>query len=381
MSATRLAFCLSIVALETLAPSLARAQEMRFFYPAPQAGVVSARRDVAYDSASGLQMDVYRPATVSRTLPALIFFNVATGAQRGNVFYRSWAEIAASKGLVAIVPDLRRDSLAHDFDALLTHLAGTTRYGIEPASIAVYAGSGNVFSAFPLVQDPARAQVRAVVMYYGSSNVAQFRRDLPVLFVRAGLDRPDLNASITRLSSLGVSQNAPVTLLNHPFGYHAFEIRNDDAGTRDVIDQTLAFVKQALSPQYQAALKARVVEATAAGHVLSGNTREAASIYATLVASRPEEPTLRLAYGEALLADSQFVVACAEFDKLKGKGLGPRDLGLPAARACAQKGDAEAAIAWLQSIPARFRPNVERDPAFASLRDRADFRALLPSPD
>ena len=350
---------------------------MRFFYPAPASGVVSANRDVVYDAASGLAMDVYRPARVSRTLPALIFFNVATGAQRGNAFYRAWAEVAASKGLVAIVPDLRRDSLQRDFDAVAGHVAANSdRYGIERGAVAVYAGSGNVYSAFPIIQDPKHADIRAAVMYYGSSNVTQFRRDLPVLFVRAGLDRPDLNAAITRLTSLGVSQNAPITLLNHAFGYHAFEIRNDDAGTRDVIDQTIAFVKQALSPAYQSALRAGVVEATAAGHVLSGNTKEAAATYASLVTRRPDEPTLRLAYGEALLADSQFVAACAEFDKLKGKGLGPRDLGLPAARACALKGDGDAAIAWLQSIPARFRPNVERDPAFVTLRDRADFRAL-----
>jgi dienelactone hydrolase len=367
------------IALAALVSTPADAQEMRFFYPAPSATAVSASKDVTYrDGSTPLQMDVYRPAAGAGAHPAIIFFNVATGAQRGNVFYRSWAEIAASKGIVAIVPDLRRDSLSRDFESLLAHVGSrASNYGIDGNAIAVYAGSGNVYAAFPLLENPDRTDVRAAVMYYGTANVPKFRRDLPVLFVRAGLDRPDLNASIDRLAGVGIAQNAPVTLLNHPFGYHAFEIRNDDAGTRDVIDQTIAFVKQALSPAYQAALHTGLPEATAAGHVLSGNAKEAAAIYARLVASRPENPTLHLAYGEALLADSQFVAACGEFDKLRGKGLGPRDLGLPAARACAQKGDADAAIGWLQSIPARFRPNVERDPAFASLRERADFRALF----
>jgi hypothetical protein len=350
---------------------------MRFFYPAPAAGTVSASKDVTYSEAPMLQMDVYRPARQSGALPAIIFFNSATGAQRGNTFYRSWAAIAASKGLVGIVPDLRRDSIARDYDAIISHVVSrASTYGIDPNAIAVYAGSGNVYTAFPWIQSASRPEIKAAVMYYGSAEVSQFRGDLPVLFVRAGLDRPALNASMDRLVALGVAQNAPVTLLNHPFGYHAFEIRNDDAGTRDVIDQTIAFVKQMLSPAYQSALRAGVLEATAAGHVLAGNPREAAAIYSRLVATRPANPTLQLAYGEALLADSQFIAACAEFDKLRGKGLGPRDLGLPAARACAQKGDAETAIAWLQSIPARFRPDVQRDPAFASLRDRADFRAL-----
>ena len=110
----------------------------------------------------------------------------------------------------------------------------------------------------------------------------------------------------------------------------------------------------------------------------AGNFAEAAKTYASLVASRPEEPTLRLAYGEALLGDKQFVTACAEFERLKGKGLGYRDLGLPAARACMQKGDPDAAIAWLRSIPQRFLPpSVAKEPVFASIQERPEFQALF----
>jgi dienelactone hydrolase len=108
------------------------------------------------------------------------------------------------------------------------------------------------------VEDPEQTAVKAAVMYYGSANVGRFRLDLPVLFVRAGLDRPDVNATITTLASLAISQNAPLTLLNHPIGHHAFEIADDDdAGIREVIDQTIDFVKQATSGRYQIALGTR----------------------------------------------------------------------------------------------------------------------------
>ena len=110
----------------------------------------------------------------------------------------------------------------------------------------------------------------------------------------------------------------------------------------------------------------------------AGKFGEAAKTYASLVASRPDEPTLLLAYGEALLGDKQFADACAEFEKLKGKGLGYRDLGLPAARACMQKGDPDAAMAWLRSIPLRFLPpSVAKETVFASLQERAEFQALF----
>jgi hypothetical protein len=82
--------------------------------------------------------------------------------------------------------------------------------------------------------------------------------------------------------------------------------------------------------------------------------------------------------GTARLGDAQFAAACAELEKLKGKGLGPRDLGLPAARACVQSGDADAAVAWLGTIPSRFLPpQVENEAVFAPLRSREDFRALF----
>jgi hypothetical protein len=96
------------------------------------------------------------------------------------------------------------------------------------------------------------------------------------------------------------------------------------------------------------------------------------------VKARPDDARLRLSYGEALLGASRFADACAELQKLKGKGLGPRDLGVPAARACMQSGDGDAAIAWLGSIPERFRPRgLEKDPIFAPIKDRPEFKALF----
>lgn len=321
-------------------------------------------------------MDIYKPSRGAK-LPALIFFNRATGADRSGRFYSGWARAAASNGVIGILPDLRDGSEAADFRILLSFLERhATEHGID--SIAVYAGSGNVFTAFPVVEDPALTSIKAAVMYYGSANIERFRLDLPVLYVRAGLDRPPVNESIAKLAAKAIAQNAPLTLLNHAGGHHAFEIADNNDVARQVIADTLDFVKRATSASYQSALRASVPEATAAGYVQTGRFHEAAATYASMVAARPDDARLRLAYGEALLGDGQAAAACGEFDKLRDKGLGYRDLGLPAARACLQKGDPDAAIAWLRSIPARFLPpSVGQDPAFAPLQDRADFRALF----
>ena len=367
-----LAACIAVALV-----SGAVAQEMRFFYPAPPASVIAVSKDQAYGT---LQMDVYRPANAAgKTLPVLVFFNIASGAQRSNFFYKPWAEIAASRDLVAILPDLRDDSFEKDFDALIAHLtANASSLGIDRDRIALYAGSGNVSRALPLVQNPKQTVVRAAVMYDGSAQVSEFRRDLPILMVRAGLDRPPVNRAIADLATLAANQNAPLTLLNYAGGHHAFEIVDDEDATRDVIDTTIEFVKRTTAPAYQASLRRALPEATAAAHVASGNFAAAAASYAELVKAKPDDARMRLSYGEALLGASQFAEACTELEKLKGKGLGPRDLGVPAARACMQKGDAEAALAWLKSIPQRFLPrSLEKDPIFAPIQNRPEFKALF----
>jgi hypothetical protein len=369
------------------APALALAQPAPYAFP-PSAPSVTVANDVPYATAGGttLAMDVYRPFDVApgkppsgsaARRPALIFFNRATGADRKWDFYAAWARTAASKGLVGIVPDLRSGSEAADFKLLLAHLEQrASEYGID--SIAVYAASGNVSAALPALQDPALTSVKAAVIYYGAANVQQFRLDLPMLYVRAGLDRPPLNEAIATLSARAIAQNAPLTLLNYAGGHHGFEAVDNNALTRKVIDQTLEFVIAATSTPYQAALRAGLGEATAAGYVQSGKFKEAADEYARMVSAHPDDHRLRLAYGEALLGEKQYAAACAEFEKLKDKPLGPRDRGLPAAHACLMKGDAAAAVAWLNTIPARFLPaSIADDPRFAPLKDRPDFQALF----
>ena len=339
-----------------------------------------------FDTAGGsvLAMDVYQlPRTRStRARPALIFFNRATGADRRGPLYAGWARAAASHDLVGIVPDLREGTEARDFEALLRYLTSHgAALGIDTAAIAVYAASGNVFTALPVIEQPALTAVRAAVIYYGTAPVTTFRHDLPVLWVRAGLDRPEMNREIATVASRAIAQNAPVTLLNHPTGHHGFELFDDDDATRAVIDQTLAFVRQATSRSYRRALAAGRREAGAAGAVQTGNYHAAAALYAELVQSRPDDPRLRLSYGESLLGDGRFREACSLFESLKDRGLGYRDLGVPAARSCARAGDADAAIAWLRSIPSRFLPrSLAYDSAFTSIRGRPEFHAIFSVP-
>jgi dienelactone hydrolase len=367
---------LIILAVTIAAP--VGAQNARIFYPAPPASAVSVSRNVQYAAVDtgALRMDVYRPNTGSAARsPVLVFFT--TGSQRAN--YAGLGRIAASKGIVAVLGDLRSDSLARDFRTMLTAvMSRAAMYGIDTARIAVFGASNGASNSFPVVQDSLETRIKASVMYYGGAEVTRFRRDLPVLYVRAGLDRPLVNASVDSGIMRALAANAPITVINYSGGHHSFEGTDDNIITRDLIDQTIDFVKRVTAPAYRADLVASVGYATAAAQVAASDFRAAAATYATLVARKPDDAHLRLSYGESLLADRQFEAACGEFEKLKGKGLGPRDLGLPAARACLQKGDVGLALAWLSSIPKPFLPaRVKDEPVFAALRDRPEFMKLF----
>ena len=355
------------------------AQDVPLAFPQPDARV-RMTPDVVYAApeTGPLRMDVYRtPGGGAR--PVMLFWIRASGPERHQPVYDAWARAAASAGLVAVLPDMRAGHEIEDVEHLHAYLAAhAAAMEWQPDDVAVFAPSGNVASAFPAVEDPRRTWVTAAVMYYGSAEIAEFRRDLPVFWVRAGLDRPGVNADIVTLAAHALRENVPLTLLNAQTGHHGFDLLDRDAATRTAVEQTIDFVRRATAPDYREALHAQAAEAAAAAHVASGRFGEAAAAYRALVAAHPDDARLGLAYGEALLGDRQYAAACSQFDALRDQGIGHRDLGLPAAEACLKKGDPDAAIAWLRSIPPQFRPVALRDdPAFAALRGRADFAALF----
>jgi dienelactone hydrolase len=353
-----------------------------FHHPVPAASAYVVTRDVAYTKADGqdVLLDVYRPAGASREArPVLVFVNTRHGtAQRTHGIYTGWAAAATARGFVAILPDAAPD-FAAGFDALLAHVqANAAALGVDPGRVAVYAASGNAFTAFPVLQDPKRTGVHAAVLYYGGAPTPAFRPDLPVLVVRAGLDRPQLNRDVDALIAAGLAANAPLEVLNFAGGRHAFEMLDDNDVTRTAIDRTLEFVATALAPGYQAGLRSGIEAARAAGAMSSGDHATAIAIYGKRVREQPTDWAQRLAYAEALLAGGRIKEARREFEGLEGKGLGARDLAVPAARAAVADGDATAAIAWLARIPKRFLPAaLATDAQFAPLRGTPEFDALF----
>jgi len=66
---------------------------------------------------------------------------------------------------------------------------------------------------------------------------------IPMFVSRAGQDEiPMLNDSIDRFVAAAIAANAPIAVMNHPFGEHGFDNQNDDERSREIIRGAIAFM-------------------------------------------------------------------------------------------------------------------------------------------
>jgi acetyl esterase/lipase len=245
----------------------------------PSGGRVA--RDLVYriDGARSLQLDVYRPASVDEPRPVVFLVNgdaddqqIATAKDWG--VYRSYGEHLAGSGLVGVPFNHRStqqgaqtDEAKQDVNAAISFArehAG--ELGLDPDRVGLWVFSaGGPFGLAPLLQrrpswlrcaagfytiwdlEPFRANLRPPVdqrirRYSCVTALDGEALDLPPLLVaRAGRDSPGILAGTDTFIRRARESGADVTVLEHPTGQHGFDIRDDDARSREIISKTLAF--------------------------------------------------------------------------------------------------------------------------------------------
>jgi dienelactone hydrolase len=374
-----------IIIVALLASATCRAQELRFVYPMPAPTDFTQRSNLVYKQTgqTALALDFFLPTSTARSkpLPVFVIFNGFGGPfMRTSSQAQGWAKAATAHGFAAVTAETTPARVAEDFDSLTLYLRQHAEdLNVDPERLVVIAWSGNVDTGLPVIEDPQRSAIKAAVIYYGWADLPQLRLDLPVLLVRAGLDQPWGNQYLDRMIAAGLAANAPWTVLNYPSGRHGFDVKDDNNLSREIIEETFRFAQLAISDSHQSDLHAGLAEAGASSAVSTGDFVKAAALYRELVAAHPQDARLLLAYGNALTGAKRYKEARAQFDRARANGgLGARDLGLPAAKACVLDHDPEAAMAWLKTIPPQFLPaSIQSDADFAALRDRADFQAMF----
>jgi hypothetical protein len=250
-------------------------------YQMPGMEAVTVRKDVVYRTAGtdDLLLDLYTPpdrAAGART-PAVVLVGGYPGGGFEKMFgcrfkdmgsSVSWARLIAASGLAAVTYTNREP--AADLDAVLRHVReNAASLGIDEARLGVWASSGNVPLALSLLLREAPQPVRCAALLYGflldldgatgtadasrqfgfanpcaGKTLDDVARDIPLFLGRAGQDQfAGLNDSIDRFAAGALSRNLPVTVVNHPEGPHAFDLFLDSEMSREVIRQTLAFLR------------------------------------------------------------------------------------------------------------------------------------------
>jgi acetyl esterase/lipase len=263
------------VCLVCLAQTLASAQgpdptRQRVVYKHPDADKVSVRQDVTYKTAgaTALKMDVYTPpnAKAGDRLPVVIFVN-AFGDPPGRAKvktwgqYTDWPRLVAASGMVGITYEARTDTASyHDLAALIDYVrANAAELRVDPERVGLWSCSGNVLMGLPVALDETRKYIRAAVFYYGVMTEHPTRNDVPFFVARAGDDDPQLNGSIDVFVKAAIEEEVPVTFVNYVGAQHAFDLVDDAERTREVIRQTLDFLKFNLTRDYEAEDAARRV--------------------------------------------------------------------------------------------------------------------------
>jgi Flp pilus assembly protein TadD/dienelactone hydrolase len=253
-------------------------------------------REVTWKTVTGtaLQMDVYAPPGAPKgALPAVVFVN-GVGMWPGGTplrtwgQYTSWPRLIAASGMVAVTFDARGEQAnAEDVRDLLAYVRDHAKdLGIDASRVAAWACSANVRSTLAVLMAPEAPPVVAAVLYYGAGDVTAFRGDLPVLLVRAGRDRPQMNEMLDRLAAQAVSANAPWTVMNVPAGHHAFDVLDDTEESRVAIRGTVAYLRDRLFPAPPSTRpKSEALEALS--HFLPGEWAEAEASYGRYVEKHP----------------------------------------------------------------------------------------------
>jgi len=247
--------------------------------PAPTGARVT--HNIAYfeDERGPLLLDAYLPSRPGGPWPAVLLVNgdapepIIAPAKDWGV-YRSYGEHLAARGIVGLPFNhhsteggSRIAEVAREVAAAITYARShADELEVDADRIGVWAFSAaGPFAVAPLLRERP-AHLRALAVFYTIWDLTPFRdvdpppseaaitewsaasalgdsaAGLPSVFVaRAGRDGARLLAGTDRFLARALELGLDVQLHNHPTGQHGFDMRDDDARSREIIRVALDF--------------------------------------------------------------------------------------------------------------------------------------------
>lgn len=221
--------------------------ERPLVYQQPGMDKVHIRKNVVYKTANdtALAMDIYYPPGFdNKTKRPVVIFNNGVGSLDLLNWraYTDWARLCAVNGLIAVNYQSRQGRAFIDSEDLITYVRNNAgALNIDADRIGLWTCSANTGVGLPIMMQPDRTYIKCGVVYYGSAQLQTMRTDLPILYVRSGLDGTQINTGIEYTIRHMTEVECDLTFVHYAEAQHAFDILDDTERSRQVIRQTLEF--------------------------------------------------------------------------------------------------------------------------------------------
>ena len=214
-----------------------------------------------------LAMDLYRPATGSGPWPVVLLLHGVTPDPSPKDFggLVGWGQALAASGMAAAVINYRPDDTLADPQGIEDVRAAVqllrdqaTELELDGSRLALLGFSAGGPSLATAAFDPANQPVRALAGLYPVLNTAAIgaetdvaatlvdqaeERDIPMLLAYGADDAvPGVNSALPLLRRAPASERGQLRIVTHPAGRHAFDVNNQDARSRAIIQQVLTFL-------------------------------------------------------------------------------------------------------------------------------------------
>jgi acetyl esterase/lipase len=238
-------------------PALGAAASLSVVYSVEGMDAVQVSGGHAYrpEKSAHHLLDVYRPEGDAR-LPAVLLVHGAappSAAPKDAAPFTSWARLIAASGMAAVTLNWdHRDPT--DLDHGLAYLkAHADTLGLDMQRVGLVVFSAGVERALPWALIEGAGTLCCLVAYYGDLEsgaealAAAERHDtLRIMIARAGRDEIIRDDHLEAFQAAAAGRGLDVSVETHDEGVHAFDLRNNDQRSREIIASTLAFLRSNL---------------------------------------------------------------------------------------------------------------------------------------